>query len=71
MPRNIALKRTLTLWSTLRDGRQWTLNELSEKFGVTTRTVRRDIEALEDVGAAICHDPGTSQIPGTWWVLER
>lgn len=71
MARNVALVRTLTLWQVLREGRQWTLVELAERFSVTTRTIRRDLDVLESVGVPICHEDGASRIPGTWWSMGK
>lgn len=50
--RNGQLIRTLCLYRTLAAERR-TLQSLATDFGVTTRTVRRDLEALADAGIAL------------------
>ncbi|HEU5027768.1 MAG TPA: YafY family protein [Spirillospora sp.] len=42
--------RLLHLLSLLQTRREWTGPELSERLGVTVRTVRRDVERLRDLG---------------------
>ncbi|GAA0210786.1 YafY family protein [Actinomadura nitritigenes] len=42
--------RLLQLLSLLQTRREWTGPELSERLGVTVRTVRRDVERLRDLG---------------------
>lgn len=42
--------RLLKLLGLLETRRDWTAMELSERLGVTTRTVRRDIDALRELG---------------------
>ena len=70
MPRNRTLVRGLSLLRLLEDGRHYQLQELAKTFGVCVRTIRRDLEALEEVGVPLRHEweadsPGR---PGTWWV---
>ena len=48
--RSVTLIRTLSLLRALQEGREWTLYELAARFGVTTRTIRRDLAVLESVG---------------------
>ncbi|MEV6106393.1 YafY family protein [Streptomyces sp. NPDC051940] len=43
-------KRLLQLLSLLQTPREWPGSELAERLGVTTRTVRRDVERLRDLG---------------------
>ena len=45
--------RLLRLLSHLQSRRDWTGPQLAERLGVTTRTVRNDIERLRDQGKAI------------------
>lgn len=42
--------RLLTLLGLLESRRDWTSEELAERLGVTTRTVRRDVTRLRDLG---------------------
>ncbi|WP_367134821.1 MULTISPECIES: helix-turn-helix transcriptional regulator [Streptomyces] len=42
--------RLLNLLSLLQTPREWPGSELAERLGVTTRTIRRDIERLRDLG---------------------
>src|SRR5436305_7923747 len=42
--------RLLQLLSLLQTPCEWTGGELAERLGVTTRTIRRDIERLRDLG---------------------
>lgn len=48
--RSATLIRTLSLLRVLEQGRSFTLYELAQRFGVTTRTIRRDFQALEAAG---------------------
>ena len=50
MPRNAEVIRQ---WSILRDleaSRRMTIDEMAARTGVTTRTIRRDLEALQEAG---------------------
>jgi predicted DNA-binding transcriptional regulator YafY len=49
------LKRTLALIRALRLG-QNTVDQLAVRFGVTTRTIRRDLDALTDVGVPVVRE---------------
>lgn len=51
--------RLLRLLSLLQARRDWTGAELAERLGVTTRTVRRDIERLRDLGYPVNASRGT------------
>ncbi|MFE0043158.1 helix-turn-helix transcriptional regulator [Streptomyces albireticuli] len=42
--------RLLNLLSLLQTPREWPGSELAERLGVTTRTIRRDVERLRDLG---------------------
>jgi len=42
--------RLLRLLSLLQVHRDWTGTELAERLGVTTRTIRRDVERLRELG---------------------
>jgi predicted ArsR family transcriptional regulator len=57
MARNRQLVRELTLLQLLERARVGhTIDELARDTGVTTRTIRRDIEALEQAGTPIVDD---------------
>lgn len=45
--------RVLSILRLLQHSRSYTLTELASRFGVTTRTIRRDLAALEEVGYGI------------------
>ncbi len=50
--------RTLRLLSLLQAHRQWSGTELADRLGVTTRTLRRDIERLRRLGYPVEAVPG-------------
>src|SRR5262245_20985674 len=52
--------RLLRLLSLLEARRDWTGPELADRLGVTTRTVRKDVERLRDLGYTIDAKPGLS-----------
>lgn len=54
--RNRTLVRTYRLIALLRSCGGCTLARLSSELGVTSRTVRRDLDALQDAGVAIWDD---------------
>ncbi len=51
--RGRALRRVLRVLQILSDGRLHGLQELAEQFECSTRTIRRDVEALDEAGIAI------------------
>jgi len=51
-------ERLLKLLSLLQARPSWTAEELGERLTVTTRTVRRDISRLRDLGYPVNADPG-------------
>jgi proteasome accessory factor B len=58
-------------WSILRDlesSRRLTIDEMAEKTGVTTRTIRRDLEALQSAGFPIYDDVHDGR---RYWTLEQ
>jgi predicted DNA-binding transcriptional regulator YafY len=67
--RGDTLVRVLTMAETLRRGRQ-SLDELADTFNVTTRTVRRDLEALSVAGVAVrsTKDTPANGCTSYWWV---
>ncbi|WP_394619230.1 helix-turn-helix transcriptional regulator [Lentzea sp. JNUCC 0626] len=52
--------RLLKLLSLLQATRDWTGRELSERLGVTTRTVRNDVERLRALGYPVHATPGVA-----------
>lgn len=52
MARNTQLIRVLQLAERLR-GRRWSIDQLAQEAGVTTRTVRRDLDALSSAGIPV------------------
>jgi DNA-binding transcriptional ArsR family regulator len=54
--RNRVLVRTYQLLALLRSGGGCTLDRLASELAVTSRTVRRDLEALQEAGVAIYDD---------------
>jgi predicted DNA-binding transcriptional regulator YafY len=52
--------RLLRLLSVLQTRRDWTGAELADRLGVTTRTVRRDVEKLRGLGYPVRATPGAT-----------
>lgn len=52
--------RLLELLSLLQDRRDWSGVELADRLGVSTRTVRRDVERLRDLGYPVGASQGTA-----------
>jgi predicted DNA-binding transcriptional regulator YafY len=52
--------RLLRLLSLLQARRRWTGPELAERLGVTTRTVRNDVERLRELGYPVDAGPGVT-----------
>lgn len=50
--------RALRLLSLLQTHRSWTGRELSERLGVSSRTLRRDVDRLRELGYAVAASPG-------------
>jgi len=50
MPRNAEVIRQWTILKELEASRRLTIDDLSQRTGVTTRTIRRDLEALQTSG---------------------
>src|SRR6188474_1967486 len=67
MPRNAEVIRQWTILRDLEASRRVTIDDLAERTGVTTRTIRRDLEALQASGFPLFDE----QIDGKrYWVLE-
>ncbi len=74
MPRCRQLIRELRLLQLLESRRGRTLNELSSELGVTTRTIRRDLAALEEAGIPLIDERIETSEPrrdaNRWRVLD-
>jgi predicted DNA-binding transcriptional regulator YafY len=74
MARNRQIVRELILLRTLEQARMgYTLRELALRSGVTTRTIRRDLEALEEAGVPITDIDERAETVGAerrWRVLD-
>lgn len=58
--------RSLQLLALLQTGREWTVCDLSDRLGVSERTVRRDAMRLRDLGYEVRSRPG----PGAAYALR-
>jgi proteasome accessory factor B len=68
MPRNAEVIRQ---WSILRDlesSRRLTIDEMAARTGVTTRTIRRDLEALQEAGFPLFDEVHDGK---RYWTLEQ
>ena len=68
MPRNAEVIRQ---WNILRDleaSRRLTIDDLSKRTGVTTRTIRRDLEALQSAGFPLYDEVHDGK---KYWTLEQ
>jgi predicted DNA-binding transcriptional regulator YafY len=68
MPRNAEVIRQ---WSILRDleaSRRLTIDEMASRTGVTTRTIRRDLEALQEAGFPLFDEVHDGK---KYWTLEQ
>lgn len=68
MPRNAEVIRQ---WSILRDlesSRRVTIDDLAQRTGVTTRTIRRDLEALQSAGFPLFDEMHDGK---KYWTLEQ
>ena len=68
MPRNAEVIRQWTILRELESSRRLTIDEMAEKTGVTTRTIRRDLEALQFVGFPIYDEVYDGK---RYWLLEQ
>lgn len=68
MPRNSEVIRQ---WSILRDleaSRRLTIDEMAARTGVTTRTIRRDLDALQEAGFPLYDETHDGK---KYWLLEQ
>jgi predicted DNA-binding transcriptional regulator YafY len=68
MPRNAEVIRQWTILRELESSRRLTIDEMAERTGVTTRTIRRDLEALQYVGFPIYDETYEGR---KYWLLEQ
>ncbi len=72
-PRNIQLQRLLELLALLSRTGGLTLKELAQRYDTTTRTIRRDLDALRSVGFDVEEDEGedASSLEKRWRINTR
>src|SRR5215203_5948489 len=68
MPRNAEVIRQWTILRELESARRLTIDEMAAKTGVTTRTIRRDLEALQFVGFPLYDEVYDGK---KYWLLEQ
>jgi predicted DNA-binding transcriptional regulator YafY len=68
MPRNAEVIRQWTILRDLESSRRTTIDELAERTGVTTRTIRRDLEALQLAGFPLYDEVHDNK---RYWMLEQ
>jgi predicted DNA-binding transcriptional regulator YafY len=68
MPRNAEVIRQWSILRELEGSRGVTIDELAERTGVTTRTIRRDLEALQTAGFPLFDDVFEGK---RYWKLEQ
>ncbi len=69
--RNVGLVRVLSMLRLLQGYERHTINALAERFSVTTRTIRRDLDVLQRVGYPIAHEERGDGGNGNWWLVQR
>src|ERR671914_891943 len=68
MPRNAEVIRQWTILKELEASRRATIDDLAERTGVTTRTIRRDLEALQTAGFPLYDEVHDGK---KYWTLEH
>jgi predicted DNA-binding transcriptional regulator YafY len=68
MPRNAEVIRQWTILRDLEASRRLTIDDLAERTGVTTRTIRRDLEALQTAGFPLFDEVFEGK---RFWKLEK
>jgi predicted DNA-binding transcriptional regulator YafY len=68
MPRNAEIIRQWTILRELEASRRLTIDDMAERTGVTTRTIRRDLEALQSAGFPLFDESHEGR---KYWVLEQ
>src|SRR5512141_2747747 len=68
MPRNAEVIRQWTILRELEASRRLTIDGLADRTGVTTRTIRRDLEALQSAGFPLFDELHDGK---KYWTLEQ
>jgi predicted DNA-binding transcriptional regulator YafY len=68
MPRNAEVIRQWTILRDLEASRRLTIEEMAARTGVTTRTIRRDLEALQSAGFPLYDEVHEGK---KYWLLEQ
>jgi predicted DNA-binding transcriptional regulator YafY len=68
MPRNAEVIRQWSILRELESARRLTIDEMAARTGVTTRTIRRDLEALQSAGFPLFDDVQDGK---RYWMLEQ
>lgn len=68
MPRNAEVIRQWTILRELEASRRLTIDEMAARTGVTTRTIRRDLEALQSAGFPLYDETHDGR---KYWLLEQ
>ena len=68
MPRNAEVIRQWTILKELEASRRATIDDLARQTGVTTRTIRRDLEALQEAGFPLFDETHDGK---KYWTLEQ
>ena len=68
MPRNAEVIRQWTILKDLEASRRVTIDDLAGRTGVTTRTIRRDLEALQTAGFPLYDETHDGK---KYWTLEQ
>lgn len=68
MPRNAEVIRQWTILRELEASRRLTIDDMAERTGVTTRTIRRDLEALQSAGFPLFDESYEGK---KYWMLEQ
>ncbi len=69
-PRSEGLVRVLAMLRLLQGHRRYSLEELSMRFTVSTRTIRRDLDLLQRVGYPVQHEERGDGGNGNWWLVK-
>lgn len=68
MPRNAEVIRQWTILKALEASRRATIDDLARQTGVTTRTIRRDLDALQEAGFPLFDEVHDGK---KFWTLEQ
>src|SRR5918998_5602398 len=68
MPRNAEVIRQWSILKELEASRRVTIDDLAARTGVTTRTIRRDLEALQTAGFPLYDETHDGK---KYWTLEQ